>query len=86
MSFPFQFAHQLGNNLSVSLASKLHIGQVFSFDFRMIINYSIVNEEDFFIFVVVGVGISLVHLAACRPSGMGYADGGVYGLGCEFLN
>ncbi len=86
MSFPFQFAHQLGDNLSVGLASKLHIGQVFSFDFRMIINYSIVNEEDFFIFVVVGVGISLVHLAACGPSGMGYANSGVYGLGCELLN
>ncbi len=86
VSLPFQFAHQLGHNLSVGLASKLHIRQVFSFDFRMVINNSIVNEEDFLILVIVGVGISLVHLSACGPSGMGYADGWVYCLGCELLN
>jgi hypothetical protein len=37
----------------------------------MIVDYSIVNNEDFFILVVMRMTISLIDLAAGCPSGMG---------------
>lgn len=86
MSFVFQFSHQLCDNLSVGLASESYITEIFVFDFGMVVNDPVMDDENFFILVKVGVTISLVDLSTSCPSGMSNSDSGVDGLFGELVD
>lgn len=71
MALIFQLAHELSHHFSVSFASESYIAQVFIFDLGMVIDDSIVDDENFLVLVVVRVAISLVYLTTSGPSRVG---------------
>lgn len=74
------------NNFSISFASEVDFWQVFIFDFSMIVDDSIMDEEYFLILVVVWVTVSFVNLTTCCPSGVGNSHCGVDWLFGEFIH
>ena len=86
MTFVLQFSHQLGHNLCVSLASESYIWQIFVFDLGMIVNDSIVDQENFLVLVIVRVTVPFVDLTTCCPSCMSDTNCWVNRLLIEFLN
>lgn len=86
VAFVFQFSHKLGHDLCVSLAAESYIGQILVFDLGMIVNDSIVNQENFLVLVIVRVTVPFVDLTACRPSCMSDTNCWVNRLLIELLN
>ena len=86
MPFIFQFSHQLGNNLGIGLASEGNIAEIFVFDLGIIIDNSIMHNENFFVLVVVRMAISFIYLAAGCPSSVSDSNCGTNWLLGELLD
>lgn len=86
VAFIFQFAHKLCHHFCVSFASEIYVTQVFVFNLTMVIDDSIVNDENFLILVGVWMAISLIYLTTSGPSCVGNSDCGVYCLLGELVD
>jgi hypothetical protein len=86
MSLILELSHQLSDYLRVGLTSKGDITEVFALDLRMIIDYSIVNDEYFLVLVIVRVTVSFADFTASGPSGMGNSNCGANGLFSELID
>jgi hypothetical protein len=71
MSLILELTHQLSDYLSIGLTSEGDITEVLALDLRVIIDYSVVDDEYFLVLVVVRVAVSFADLSTCSPSGMG---------------
>jgi hypothetical protein len=84
--FILELTHQLSDYLSVCLTSECDITQVFVLDFRVVIDYSIVDDVNFFVLVVMRMAVSFAHLTASGPSGMGDSHCRADGFFGEFID